>query len=127
MDQSGTAHSGGGAGGGKVKVHNLSITKPDRASPTLAKFCCNGKHFKQATLLLRKAAGDKPLEYGKIVMNDGLIASVSFQGVDGDGLSSETIHLNFASFSMEYTPQSASGTAGGAIPMQWNIARNAES
>jgi type VI secretion system secreted protein Hcp len=127
MSQSGTAHSGTGSGGGKVSVQNLSITKYfDRASPNLMKCCCSGKHFGVAKLTLRKA-GDKPLEYGKIEMKDGLIASISVHGADGDERTRETLTLNFASFTCEYTPQTATGAGAGTVPMKWNIAKNAES
>jgi type VI secretion system secreted protein Hcp len=44
--QKGSAHSGTGAGAGKVNVGDLSFTKyVDRSSPLLFKLCCNGKHF----------------------------------------------------------------------------------
>src|SRR5712692_7947485 len=66
MSQSGTTHSGGGGGAGKVSVSDISITKHvDRATPSLMLSCCNGKHFKQAVLTVRKA-GEKPLEYIKL-------------------------------------------------------------
>jgi type VI secretion system secreted protein Hcp len=56
--QSGSAHSGTGAGSGKVSVGDLSFTKyVDRSSPVLFKLCCNGKHFQAAQLTIRKAGG----------------------------------------------------------------------
>ena len=68
MSNSGSAHVGGGAGAGKVNVQDLSFTKwVDSATPKLALACCDGKHFKDATLVVRKA-GEKPVEYIKIKM-----------------------------------------------------------
>jgi type VI secretion system secreted protein Hcp len=63
MSQSGTTHMGGGGGAGKVNVQDLSLTKyVDKASPNLVMATCNGKHYKEALLTVRKA-GEKPIEY----------------------------------------------------------------
>jgi type VI secretion system secreted protein Hcp len=127
VNQSGTAHSGPGAGGGKVQVDNLTIHKAfDSASPNLLKHCCSGKHFGVAKLVIRKA-GEKPLEYIKFEMKDGLIAHVGVTVTPGSEVVRESVTLNFASFKIEYTPQAATGGAGAVVPMQWNIATNSES
>ena len=43
MSQSGTFHTGGGGGAGKVNVQDLSFTKwVDKASAALMLCCCNG-------------------------------------------------------------------------------------
>src|SRR6478672_8284426 len=56
VSQRGCAHSGSGAGTGKVSVQDLTFTKySDRSSPNLLKMCCSGKHFKSAKLTVRKA------------------------------------------------------------------------
>src|ERR671911_322415 len=80
MSNSGSAHHGGGSGSGKVNVQDLSFTKYiDKATPALQLACCNGKHFDKATLIVRKA-GESPLEYIKVSMNEVLISSVSTGG-----------------------------------------------
>lgn len=128
MSQSGSAHSGTGAGTGKVSVQDLSFTKyVDRSTPVLLKQCCTGKHFKLATLIVRKAGGDKPLEYVTIELHDGLIASVNTGGSGGEDRLTENVVLNFAAFKYIYNPQQEkAGSGTGAIPMTWNIAKNAE-
>src|SRR5215467_7426071 len=66
MSNSGSAHVGGGAGSGKVNVQDLSFTKyTDAASADLYLACCNGKHFDEALLTVRKAGGEEPVEYIK--------------------------------------------------------------
>ena len=81
MSQSGTTHSGPGGGAGKVNVQDLSFVHyVDKASANLMKMCCNGKHFEEAVLVVRKA-GETPLEYMIITMKGGLISSVSTGGV----------------------------------------------
>src|SRR4029077_11299318 len=73
MSNSGSAHLGGGAGAGKVNVQDLSFTKYiDNSSPDLMLACCNGKHFDKATLVVRKA-GENPLEYLTINMEELMV------------------------------------------------------
>ena len=61
MSQSGTTHSGPGGGSGKVSVQDFSfIHYVDKASAILMKMCCNGKHFEEAKLVVRKAGGNAP-------------------------------------------------------------------
>jgi type VI secretion system secreted protein Hcp len=124
LSNSGSAHAGGGAGSGKVNVQDISFTKyVDSASPKLALACCDGKHFKDATLVVRKA-GEKPVEYMKIKMEEVLITSISHGGSGGEDRLTENVTLNFAKVSMDYTPQDDMGAAGTAIPMTWDIASN---
>lgn len=125
MSNSGSAHIGGGAGAGKVNVQDLSITKYiDSASTDLMKSCCNGKHFDKATLIVRKA-GEKPLEYLTITMNEVLITSVSTGGSGGEDRLTENISLNFAKVKVVYKSQEKTGAGGAAPEMEWNIAENA--
>ena len=125
MSQSGTTHDGPGAGAGKVNIQDLSFTKfVDKASPNLIKFCCSGKHFGQALLTVRKAGGDSPVEYLKIKISDIIISSVTTGGSGGEDRLTENVSLNFGKFTLEYTPQTATGAAGAAIPVSYNIPAN---
>ena len=84
MNQSGSAHMGGGAGAGKVNVHDLSFTKyVDKGSNLLLSGCFKGTHYKEALLTVRKA-GDKPLEYIKVTMEEVMVTSVSTGGSGGE-------------------------------------------
>jgi len=125
--QSGTTHTGGGGGAGKVNVQDLSFTKwVDKATPVLTKFCCNGKHIKEAKLTVRKA-GEKPVEYVIITMTDLLISSVSHGGSGGEDRLTENVTLNFAKVVYEYQPQKADGSKdGGTVKMGWDIKQNVE-
>jgi len=124
INNTGSAHNGSGAGAGKVNVHDLTFTKwVDTATPALALACCSGKHFKDATLIIRKA-GDKPLEYIKIKMETVMITSVATGGSGGQDRLQENVALNFAKVSLDYVPQNDKGAAGTPIPMSWDIASN---
>ena len=124
MANSGSAHVGGGAGSGKVAVQDLSFTKYiDKSSPDLMLACCNGKHFPEATLVVRKA-GEKPVEYLKIQMKTVLVTSVSTGGSGGEDRLTENITLNFAKVKVTYTEQTDTGAKGKAPEMMWDIAGN---
>jgi len=125
MSNSGTAHVGGGAGSGKVNVQDLSFTKyVDSNSPNLMLNCCNGKHFKDALLTVRKCGG-KPVEYIKVKMETVCIANITTGGSGSEDRLTESVTLNFAKVNVDYTPQKADGTADTAIPFGWDIAANA--
>lgn len=126
MSQSGTTHMGGGGGAGKVSVQDISFTKYlDASSPTLQKFCANGKHVATGKLTVRKA-GENPLEYLKIELEEIIISSVSTGGSSGEERLTEHVSLNFKKFHTTYTPQAADGTGGAAVEAKWNIAENKE-
>ena len=126
MSQGGTTHGGRGGGAGKVNVQDFSFVHyVDKASANLMKMCCNGKHFQEATLVVRKA-GEQPLEYMIITMKNGLISSVSTGGSGGEDRVTENVTLNFSEFKTEYVPQMADGSGDASIIVGWDIAKNAD-
>jgi type VI secretion system secreted protein Hcp len=126
MTQSGSMHIAGGGGSGKVNVQDMSITKYlDKASTVLMQKCCSGKHFDEAVLTCRKA-GESPVEYFKVTMQEVLVSSVSEGGSGGEDMQTENITLNFAKVKVEYTPQDAKGAAGAASELGFDIRANTE-
>jgi type VI secretion system secreted protein Hcp len=127
MSQSGTTHTGGGGGAGKVNVQDISFTKyVDKSSAPLMMACCNGKHFTDATLVVRKA-GETPLEYIVIKLTEVIVTSVTTGGSGGEDRLTENVTLNFAKFEYAYQPQKADGAKdGGVIEAKFNIAENAK-
>lgn len=125
VSQTGTTHRGTGGGAGKANVTDISISKfLDAASPTLFLNCCTGKHFKEATLTVRKA-GDKPLDYLVIKLSDIIITGVQIGGSAGSEEMTESLSLNFALFEYVVQPQDKTGAKkGGAITTKFNIAEN---
>jgi len=124
LAQTGTFGSAGGGGAGKVSVHDLSVTKfVDKSSPELMLNCASGKHIKEGLLTVRKA-GEKPLEYMKIKLNDILVSGVQHSG-GGSELLMESLTLNFAKFQVEYQEQGADGSpVGGPVMMGWDVKAN---
>lgn len=124
LTQSSTTHVAKGGGAGKVAVQDITVSKYiDKSTPNLIQACCAGRHFKEATLTVRKA-GDKPVEYIKIVMKDVLISSISTGGAGSDDRLSESVSLNFAEFKYTYLPQKADGSNEGAVDAAFHIAQN---
>jgi len=123
MSQSGTAHMGGGAGAGKVAVQDLNFTHYiDKSSPTLMLHCCNGKHIPNGLVTVRKA-GEKPLEYLKIKLQDIIISGVQTAGHHNDQIT-ENLTLNFAKFHVEYTEQKNDGSGSPGGEMGWDVKAN---
>lgn len=126
MTQSGTMHTGTGGGRGKVSVQDLSFTKMvDKSTPNIMQKACTGKHYPKVELVCRKA-GDKPLNYVKLTMEEVIVTSASTGGSQGEEQLTENVSLNFAKYKYEYTPQEATGAAGGAITQTFDIRRNTE-
>ena len=124
MSQSGTFHTGGGGGAGKVNVQDLSITKyVDSATSNLLAKCSTGEHYDDAILTVRKAGGD-PLEYLVITMKRVMVTSVSTGGSGGEDRLTENITLNFAEVSAVYTPQEADGSGGAEMTYDYDIQAN---
>jgi type VI secretion system secreted protein Hcp len=126
LSQTGTTHVGSGGGAGKVNVQDLSFTHyVDSASPSLILACCKGNHYKEATIVMRKAGGD-PLPYLTIKLTDLIVTSVSGGSSGGEDSQTENVTLNFAAFEYSYQPQDNKGAKkGGAIAVKYDIAKNA--
>jgi type VI secretion system secreted protein Hcp len=125
--QSGTTHTGGGGGAGKVSINDLSITKwLEKSSPVLLGYLCKGQHIPECLLTVRKAGGAAPVEYVKIKMIDCIITSLSTGGSGGEDRLTENVTINFARFQLDYSGQKKDGTAEAAITATWNIEQNKE-
>lgn len=124
MSNAGNTHIGGGSGAGKVNVQDLSITKwVDLASAPLMQACAQGTHIETAKLTIRKA-GDTPLEYIVIDLEDILITSISTGGSGGEDRLTENVTLNFAQAKMKYVEQAEAGGAGGDAQFGYNMKEN---
>ncbi|GJD52990.1 Protein hcp1 [Methylobacterium crusticola] len=122
--QSGTTHMGGGSGSGKVAVQDLSVTKYiDKSSATLFQHCCNGKHITKGKLIVRKA-GEKPLEYLTVELEDVMVTHVSLGGSGSEDRLTENVTLNFATFHVKYAVQNKDGSKGAETEHKWHIHKN---
>ncbi len=126
VSNSGTTHMGAGSGAGKANFQDIAVTKYiDKATTDLIKSTTRGIHHATAQLIVRKA-GDKPLDYLLIDMEDVMITSYSTGGSGGEDRLTENISLNFDYFKVKYVEQLNTGGAGTASNFQWSIASQAD-
>jgi type VI secretion system secreted protein Hcp len=122
VSNQGSGAIGVGSGASKARLDDLSVTKyVDKSSPGLFQNCCIGKSFKSATLTVRKAGGDKPVNYLVYDMDEVFISSVHADGSDGGGIATEHVTLNFAKITVTYTEQKADGSAGAKTPKWYSV------
>lgn len=122
---SGTMHISKGGGAGKVSVQDINVVKyVDKASTAIIQAVAVGKHVPSATLTVRKAGGEEPVEYLVIEMKSVLVSSWQTGGSQGEERLTESITLNFEEFKTTYTPQDNDGTALASVDFGYNIAKN---
>lgn len=94
---------------GKAQMSELNFTKSvDEASPKLFAAAASGKHYTKAVLTCRKA-GDKPVEYMVVTLEDVIVSNAQYSGSGGD-IPVESVSLNYSKLTIEYLPE------GGATP-----------
>ena len=114
---------GGGGATGKATVNDLKIVKRiDRASTALMQALRTNEVIKKAVLTIRKA-GDHPLEYLKISIDDGRVTALTVEAGDlaGGGQAVENVSFSFNKITVEYTPQNKDGQGLGSLTFedQW--------
>jgi type VI secretion system secreted protein Hcp len=116
--------TGAGSGAGRVDISSLNLQKViDKTTPILFLKCCSGKHFAKAQLVVREA-GDKPVEYLIMKMEQVFVDSVSWGGANGGGKPTESLTLSFAKIELEYYEQKEDGSRGSKVPAGWDIKKN---
>ena len=120
----GGGHFGGGSDSAKAMVHDMQLTKyADKTSPGLFIACCNGKHHKEATLVVRKA-GEKPHEYMSYKLSNVMLSSYSAKHDGSGSIIKESFSLHFSKIEITYTPQKEDGTGGPKIVKGHDIVAN---
>lgn len=119
--QSATTHEATGGGKGKSSFQDLACSmRMDTATVTLLQFCAKGTHIGKGTLIQRKA-GDKPIDFITLVMEDIIVSSVSFSGAGEDATVSFT--LNFGKFEYKFAAQDTKGGKGKEPSFKYDIAK----
>ena len=86
----------------------------DKASALLAMAAVNGEVFAQAIVAVRKA-GERPLEYLRIVLSDVVVSSINIQTSDATEVVTESVKLIPRSVNITYKQQQPDGSAGPAM------------
>jgi type VI secretion system secreted protein Hcp len=125
VSQTGTGHTGAGSGAGKADFQDLQIVKSvDKSTPLLKLACASGKHITKGKLTVRKA-GENPLEYLTIDLENILVSSYSLTGVSGSSeVPDEQVTFNFAKMKTEYWTQTKQGAKGENANFSWDVSAN---
>ena len=104
-----------------VPVHDFSFTHSvDKSSPILMLSCATGKHINEAVLTARKA-GEKPLEFLIIKLEEVLVTSFQPGGSASDIMPTESFSLNFGQITFEYTQQRPDGSKGETVSRGFDV------
>ncbi len=117
---------GGGGGAGKVKFQDFKFTmRTNTASPQLFQYCANGKHIKEAKLIVRRS-DQTQAEYLQIWLQDLVVSSFLNMGSSGPNIPYpvDEILLNFSSIKIEYKTIKQDGSLGGSVVGGWNLKAN---
>ena len=121
---SGTMHSGGGGGAGKVAMQDFHFTQQmNKATPKLQEACATGHHIKKAVLTCRKAGTDQQ-PYLTFTFTDLLVSSYQTGGHGATPIPQEQISMNFGKVECEYKEQKVDGTLGGAVKFGYDLKIN---
>jgi type VI secretion system secreted protein Hcp len=106
------ATKSGGAQKAVPCTQHLSLTKwVDKATPLLVRYAVLGASSPKGTLVVRKA-GESPLEYIVVTMDNVIVSSVSTGGSGGEDRLTENVTFGFSEAKIEYTEQLADGKQG---------------
>jgi type VI secretion system secreted protein Hcp len=115
---------GGGGASGKATINDLKIVKKiDSASTALMLALRTNEEIQKAVLTLRKA-GQHPLEYLTITIEQGRVTSLTIDGGDPSGGSEvvERVSFSFNKIEVSYVPQGKDGLPQGGMNFtdQWS-------
>jgi type VI secretion system secreted protein Hcp len=114
-----SARGGAGMGAGKANFSDLSFMHElDSSSPVLMKACAMGDHFKDATMISRKA-GKGQQDYLIIKMKEVFITSIQPSGSSEHPM--ESVSIAFGHIDLEYHAQKADGTLDAAIHFIYDL------
>lgn len=113
--------AGSGAGAGKVDFTDLSfVVSQSVATVPLIRSVATGVHHAAATLSLRSAGADNPVEFYTVTMSDVLVSSFHEAGSASDPRPSNAFSLTFSKIQWSYRDQSPSGKLSPPITFAWD-------
>lgn len=107
----GSGTQGGGAGKATFKEGTIT-KKTDTASTEMFAKLCDGTHFADMTIDLRRSGGGG--KSGEVFLRWSfklvMIQDISWSGADGDDICEETVIMQYGAMKVFYTPQKADGS-----------------
>jgi type VI secretion system secreted protein Hcp len=120
VSNTGSMGYGSGGGTGKAAFHDFTfVHNVDKATPVLLQACATGVHYKEGTIISRKA-GKGQQEYLVFKFNDIIVTNVSPTG-SGEGIPAEQVSMQCAKVSLEYKPQKADGSLDAGVFFKYDI------
>lgn len=115
-----------GVSTGKVSLSTFNATKyTDAASPDLFVAMCSGKHFKEATITLRKSGGESDLAYIVFTLKQVYVDNFDVGGsAGGEDTPFENLSLSFGQLNWSYTAQDEKGSPTGSYEGGWDVNQN---
>ena len=121
VSNSGTTHMGSGSGAGRANFQDLSIvTWYEKSTNEFLKSAASGTHHEKITLVNMKA-GDKPLEYIILTLENCIITSISTGGSGGEDRLTVSFSINFEKFDIKYVEQDEKGGVKSEVPFKYDI------
>jgi type VI secretion system secreted protein Hcp len=114
--------------GGRADHQEFTITKRlDSASPTLALYCCEGRHIPEITMECCRAMGEKTV-FMLYRFKDTIVASVGTHGSaeSDDPIPMEEVSFRYGEIHWEYTPTDPTGGGKTKAPKRggWSVHAN---
>ena len=123
----GAVQQGGGGGAGKVDFGDLGFTmRVNKASPKLFLACARGQHFKEATLVGRKA-GKGQQEFLTWTFSDVLVSGYQTGDSEGGDTPLDNVSLNVSKAQISYKAQKADGSLDTPITAGFDTKTNKKS
>jgi type VI protein secretion system component Hcp len=98
-----------------LRMDEFSITRRyDCASPVLFQKCAKSESFQSASLIKRKAVGDKLRSFLRFDFDDVLVTHIDWQDAE---VIKETFKFVFRKMTVQYKTQAHSGTLNAANPV----------
>jgi len=117
-----------GGGAGKATFKELTITKKtDTASAAMFSKLCEGNHFDDMVVELRRsggAAGVSGKTFLKWEFKLVMIQDISWSGSDGEDICEETVVIQYGAMKVTYTPQTSAGADGTPTTGEWSRVLN---
>jgi type VI secretion system secreted protein Hcp len=115
---------GGGMSTGRVQVSAFNLSKrADTSTPILFQYCCAGKHFPSATVVLTKAGGGgQDLKFLTYDFKQVFVTSIQMAGGNtGDSVPMDAVAFSFGAVEISYTPQTVTGGAGSPVRASYDL------
>ena len=118
---------GGTPAASRITHQDFRVTKSlDKSSPKLNLACCKGEYFRQITLELCRATGDKQ-RFMVYTMGDVIVTSIRPAGsaVAAENLPIEEVTFNYRKIEWTYTETDPrTGVVKGDVKASWDVATN---